>query len=185
MNWTTFTPNAYKTLSEIYLPSKRKSIDTQLHCAMGLVTEYSELANGWYSSVVDDINMAEEIGDMYWYLGILCNELKLDMEEMDEAKYEKKTPGTFVYRIGIISGMILDFYKKYCYYDKELDMDKLKDCLKDMFQSISNFCKERKYDMGEIRNKNIAKLKERYPDKFDKEKAVKRNLKKERNILES
>jgi hypothetical protein len=39
-------------------------------------------------------------------------------------------------------------------------------------------------DWDDIREKNIAKLKARYPNKFDREDAVNRNLKKEREILE-
>ena len=43
---------------------------------------------------------------------------------------------------------------------------------------------ELKLDPNETMNKNIAKLKARYPEKFSKEKALNRDLEKEREILE-
>jgi NTP pyrophosphatase (non-canonical NTP hydrolase) len=39
-------------------------------------------------------------------------------------------------------------------------------------------------DWDEVRERNIAKLRARYPDKFDADKAINRDLKKEREILE-
>lgn len=51
-----------------------------LHAAIGLCTETGELLDPlkkhlFYGREVDEINLKEEIGDILWYLGILCDAL--------------------------------------------------------------------------------------------------------------
>lgn len=49
-----------------------------LHAIMGLTTEVGELTDIWkrrifYGREIDLVNAREEIGDMLWYLAILCD----------------------------------------------------------------------------------------------------------------
>ena len=49
-----------------------------LHAILGLTTEVGELADIWkrrifYGRAIDPVNAREEIGDVLWYLAILCD----------------------------------------------------------------------------------------------------------------
>jgi NTP pyrophosphatase (non-canonical NTP hydrolase) len=73
------------------------------HAAMGLVTEAGEVMDALkktkiYGKPFDPINMKEEIGDVFWYLAIMCDELGISFEEVWEkniAKLAKRYPEKF------------------------------------------------------------------------------------------
>lgn len=71
-------------------------IETQrlLHGAMGVVTESGELMDAlkkhiYYGAELDKTNVKEEIGDLLWYVGILCDTLGLTFEEVFETNIAK------------------------------------------------------------------------------------------------
>ena len=49
---------------------------------------------------------------------------------------------------------------------------------------ISNFCNLNNWDLREILSTNIQKLKIRFPEKFEENQAINRNLEQERKTLE-
>ena len=71
-------------------------IETQrlLHGAIGVVTESGELMDAlkkhiYYGAELDKTNVKEEIGDLLWYVGILCDTLGLTFEEVFETNIAK------------------------------------------------------------------------------------------------
>lgn len=79
---------------------------------------------------------------------------------------------------------ILDMIKKHVYYGKKLDLINLKEELGD-----SNWYQSLLVDLlgvswEEIWDTNIEKLRSRYGDEFSSEKAIYRDLDRERDILE-
>ena len=66
-----------------------------------------------------------------------------------------------------------------------VDFVNLAEELGDIFWYAALIAKEAGLTFEEIQAKNIAKLKARYPEKFDSDLAENRDLEKERNILES
>jgi NTP pyrophosphatase (non-canonical NTP hydrolase) len=82
------------------------------------------------------------------------------------------------------SGELLDAYKKHFAYGKDLDVVNVGEEIADIMWYISNLCRIKNIDIEEIMQRNIEKLKARYPEKFTQEKALSRNLDAERNILE-
>jgi len=79
---------------------------------------------------------------------------------------------------------LLDAYKKHFAYGKELDVVNVGEEIADIMWYISNLCRIKGINLEEMLQRNIDKLKARYPDKFSQEKALNRNLDKERDILE-
>lgn len=79
---------------------------------------------------------------------------------------------------------IADAYKKHMAYGKKLDLVNVKEEVGDAMWYIANLCNLHGWDLREIMATNIAKLVARYPEKFDRDKAVNRDLDRERNILE-
>jgi NTP pyrophosphatase (non-canonical NTP hydrolase) len=89
--------------------------------------------------------------------------------------------------IGIASeaGELLDALKKHIYYGKQIDSVNVKEELGDLFFYAALLCRHFGWTFEEIQQQNIAKLKARYPDKFTQDKALNRDLTKERKVLES
>ena len=82
------------------------------------------------------------------------------------------------------SAELLDAIKKHVYYGKQLDVVNLWEELGDMLWYIALICDEMNFNLGEIKQRNIEKLRARYPEKFSQACAISRNLEKERSILE-
>jgi len=89
--------------------------------------------------------------------------------------------------LGLITetGELADVFKKSLAYDKEIDWVNVKEEIGDLMWYIAGLCDINNFDLEDILKTNINKLKTRYPDRFDKVRAVKRNLEKERETLES
>ena len=75
------------------------------------------------------------------------------------------------------SGELLDNLKKSFFYNKQIDIINFKEELGDIMWYISNACRLLNFDFEkDVLQKNIDKLYKRYPEKFDREKALKRDL---------
>lgn len=65
------------------------------HAAFGLQTEIGEYIDGnlkrpiFYNKQPDKVNAAEEIGDMLWYIAILCDVHGITIEQCMEANIKK------------------------------------------------------------------------------------------------
>ena len=74
-----------------------------LHGAIGICTEAGELQDAlkrhfFYGKALDPVNVKEELGDLMWYINIVCSELNITLEQVMEAniaKLEKRYEGGF------------------------------------------------------------------------------------------
>lgn len=82
------------------------------------------------------------------------------------------------------AGEFLDALKKHIFYGKELDRVNLKEEIGDMFWYLAIACDELGVDFEPLMETNIKKLKARYGEKFTEAAAEKRDLAREREILE-
>ena len=91
-----YTELVYRTLS-------LKDDDNIGHSIIGLSTEAGELLDAYkkhkfYGRELDVQNLKEEIGDLFWYLAVLCNEIgySFDKAKIDNiCKLEKRYPEGF------------------------------------------------------------------------------------------
>lgn len=65
-----------------------------LHASLGMVTESAEFADAikktiFYGKQTDIVNLKEELGDIFWYVAIACNQLNISFEEIWEANIAK------------------------------------------------------------------------------------------------
>lgn len=92
-----YTEMALRTLSQ-------KDTDVVGHMIIGLSTESNELLDNYkkhrfYGRDLDIRNIKEEIGDLYWYLALLCRQIgySLDQAKVDNIeKLAKRYPDEFV-----------------------------------------------------------------------------------------
>ena len=73
------------------------------------------------------------------------------------------------------SGECIDIVKKAEFQGHNLDTDKFIDELGDVLWYIAEICTALNVDMSEVAEKNIEKLKQRYPDGFEEERSINRN----------
>lgn len=166
---------------------KDSEIDS-LHGAIGVATELEEFA-----AAKDIVNMSEELADMMWYVSILARryELKLDYPSsltpsysMDVALDVKVT--SFVYNMTLLSSKLLDIYKKHMFYGREIIDSLVIQNVLDMHSHIYAMCTYGlKLDFEAVLENNINKLKVRFPQCFDANLALNRNLEAERKELEN
>lgn len=81
-------------------------------------------------------------------------------------------------------GELLDAVKKHIFYGKDLDIVNIKEEIGDALYYIAVICDVCDFDFYDVCQINIDKLKARYGDRFSSEKALNRDLDKEREILE-
>jgi hypothetical protein len=181
MTWKNYLELSEKTLSQEFFVTKRDEL--LLHAVMGIITELEELSE-WNG---DDVNQKEEVADVLWYMAILDRELGLNLNIDCEGT---DITGSFlneaiIYDCYKQSSLLLDFLKKKLYYNKEINIDEFSSITHKLHDKIKFFSKMNEINLPDILNTNITKLKARYGDKFSSEKAINRDLKTERNILES
>lgn len=69
-----------------------------LHGIVGICTESTELLEALFKPKLDKVNLKEELGDVLWYVAILCKVLDCSFEqlmEMNIAKLRKRFPERF------------------------------------------------------------------------------------------
>jgi NTP pyrophosphatase (non-canonical NTP hydrolase) len=82
------------------------------------------------------------------------------------------------------SGELLDALKKHLFYRKPLDTTNLKEEMGDLFWYLAILADALGTTFEAEMERNIAKLKARYPRKFTSENAINRDLATERKVLE-
>lgn len=150
------------------------------HMVIGIHSEHNELMDAYDNNDINNIN--EERADIWWYLVNYCtfrgykldnifNLLAKDMEEGVEYKVEEYW-----------SSKLQDLVKKYIAYNKPIDVDKEIEILTRLVESLK-FAFDSREELEDVLEKNINKLKIRFPEGFTEEKALNRNLEAEKETL--
>lgn len=163
-----------------------------MHGAIGLASELAEVVEMQQIGTIDEVNLKEEMGDIYWYMGIMVDELGLDPDEVYSAKPQDLTHysardmmlSSATDDLAISIGTAIDLLKKSLIYGKELDVNKLKQNLMDIGSHTQFMLNLYGFTSEQARERNIEKLRARYGDKFTEAAALERNLAVERKILE-
>lgn len=149
------------------------------HMVLGMCSEIPELKDAYDNN--DPVNIGEEIADIYWYV---ANYETLRDYKSDD--YERNTSGELgIQKLSYDIGLLQDLVKKNIAYGKEIDEVEEKRILASLKDTLYNTFISNKLNQSEYLQKNIDKLKARFPEKFTKEKALNRDFYAERKILES
>ena len=65
------------------------------------------------------------------------------------------------------SGETLDMIKKWVFHEKELDKEHLKKEIGDVMWYVAMICESAGFDLDDVLQTNVDKLKARYPEGFD------------------
>ena len=166
-----------------------------LHGAIGLSSELAEAQEMVEKPSIDAVNLKEEMGDLFWYMGIIIDELKFNPEEIF---VNLETGALVTYTTqdqrailqhninGMVksAGVLIDFLKKSVMYGKDLNVDGVKGKLQELDYYINQALRHYGQTSQASRERNIEKLRARYGEKFTEAAANERNLAVEREILE-
>jgi NTP pyrophosphatase (non-canonical NTP hydrolase) len=193
MKWNEYLPLAEKTLSTQFNCTE-ESNQKLLHSCIGSLTEIQEILENYENGLlITDSNkqgsVAEESADIFWYLSILFRELNIQIIEKEEHsfildKFNVTRPFDLLLEFIKENLKLLDILKKKIYYNKDMNIEVVKKLSINMFYLLNYYCEKNNTNVSDILDKNIAKLKSRYGDKFSSERAINRDLETERTILE-
>jgi len=166
-----------------------------LHGDIGLSSELEEIQEMAERPTIDAINLKEECGDLYWYMGVITDELQFNPDEIFKhnetgaiVAYSALEQRQFLQHNvhGMVKcvGKISDFIKKGVIYGKELNETGIKEKLQELDYYINQALRYYGQTSQGARERNIEKLSARYGDKFTEAAANERNLAVEREILE-
>ena len=160
------TITEYQELAKRTCPSLENIEDDKLHMRLGIFTECGELLdifkkNLAYKKPIDLVNLGEEIADIAWYL---VNEATLHNITLRDINSKK-----LLDEIGSIEVLTLTKLTSIIHFFEFYD-------IKFKLEFLVTICLKYGLDFEECLYKNIEKLKVRYPDKFDTEKALNRDL---------
>src|SRR5690606_12559489 len=88
------------------------------------------------------------------------------------------------YGLATEAGELLDQLKKHKFYGKPLDFVNLEEEAGDVAWYLALVCNALGVDMQAIMDRNIQKLRTRFPEKFSADGAINRDLDAERKVLE-
>ena len=185
MNQKEYNRLSEKTLSNNFYVTEQKQKNL-LHAVMGLLTESVELIDNYDGTKpYDSVNVFEELGDLAWYLAIIQREFEFEydfysMNDLMVFKTKQDAALSLIKRCNAL----LDYHKKLVFYGKALDGGKYLQMALAVAQNFLYFVKSENFNLGDINERNIAKLKARYGEKFNEEGALSRDLEKERTVLE-
>ena len=157
-----------------------------LHGLIGMCTESGEVLdalkrNLYYAKELDTVNLLEEVGDLCWYMAIIIDVLDLDFEKhVEDSKIyndelESRSLLSIAAELNAVCGGNL----------VTMTTQGQPHLIQPLFFLVDELIIELDGKWEEICEKNIAKLKARYGEKFDAHKAINRDTDAKREILEA
>lgn len=164
--------NEYQKLAMRTKSKNFTNKELMINAALGLAGEITE-----YALEKNDIN--KELGDIQWYIALMCEVCELDFEDILEIARTKEIDISInkygenhkKFLLTLNSGVICDYVKKIYFQGHELDKYKIAGILVIIQKIILDICDD---DLEEIWKLNIDKLKKRYPDGFKVQDSVNR-----------
>lgn len=168
-----------------------------LHCLVGVKSEHYELVN---AIVKNDVpNIGEEITDKAWYATNFCNVRNItpsvDLQSLDSSYFMSLPDAARQQRIISASNQLnlalselQDYDKKEWAYRKpatEAIHARRIELINIVLNRLNDLYALNDLDAEKCMEQNINKLKARFPDKFDMDKANNRDLETERKTLEN
>ncbi len=91
-----YIQNAIRTEAPINASVESRAFQAMrlLHVTLGLAGEAGEFADQikkhvFYGTPLDVVNLEEELGDLFWYAAIACDELGVDFNKIQERNIAK------------------------------------------------------------------------------------------------
>lgn len=206
MNLKDYTPLAMRTESKNYMRLFRP-LDVRLnHAALGIASETAKLLD-WLAAnhaaqqsegaaVVDRANLLEELGDILWYAALGSDAIGIELADLVEVGRQQDfnlpwpggslldTAQAAIRWLNRAAGELADFVKRTIFYGQQIDPAKAGSSLAYVLTAVRHLAEAAGSSIEEVAAINIAKLRRRYPNTFNSNDAVNRDLAAERSVLE-
>ncbi len=154
-----------------------------LHSGLGMMTEIAELQEALEKR--DWVNVGEEVGDVLWYWAVAMHACKFDRMQF------RALPTSYMLaeaRTGrpLIAAICAwgDLVRKDAIHSKGMKPEDALAALFDVFDEACTLCEAVNISPMLVMRRNIAKLRVRFPDKYDGVRFDQRDLESERAVLE-
>jgi NTP pyrophosphatase (non-canonical NTP hydrolase) len=186
-----YIENAVRTESVVENLNQDTWNSRVIHGLFGLITETGELYDAYKRHVfyvkedgtrkpLDLVNVKEEVGDLMWYMAILCDVYGQDFEKavnLYRKPFQEPSEASFLRSLSAFHNKVSSLEGAYLFYQKHPGLGELFDGL-----AVLISCLDTSWE--ELAKINIEKLRARFPEKYAEDKAYNRDLDKERDILE-
>lgn len=178
-----------KYLTESARTVSDQDLDLFTHACMGVATEAIEM----YVSI-DEKNLKEEIGDVMWYVAMLCRKAENVTPIAEDCKktveyalmpsvrksQQEVSKESFIHA----AGEMLNEAKRVKFYKATFRSTEFIKNLLLVVTKLVQVCRFGGWSMEKIMEDNIIKLRKRYPEKFSTENAENRNMEEELRHIE-
>ena len=164
------------------LPDLKASELNIAHMIYGLNSEFDEILNA-----VDNANLNEEAGDLLWYASNYCNIKNIDIWRVfsfSKDYYRVLPNDDYIIQLQVEISKLTDIEKKVLAYKRETSYETFLNAITSVYERLNDCYVYYNMDPLDSMQKNIDKLRKRYPDKFSAYHANNRDLVGEREILE-
>lgn len=150
------------------------------HMIYGMNSEFNEIMDA-----KDSVNLSEEYTDILWYLSNYCNFTGIDMTRFTfSASKPYHTRGNYFLHLVSEISKLTNLEKRELAYKKMVNPTERLDVVSSIFIALNDCFCVAGLNPHDAMEKNINKLKARYPEKFTEELALNRDLQTERKVLE-
>jgi len=133
-----------------------------VHSLCGMVSDFAELAEPETRQ-----NFKEEIGDMFWYLAQAANAMGWRLQDrVVTPSYVVSYTESMTFISNGIS-MFAEWIEHVYYYNKLVGFDSLNKALMDIYSGLAGLCRLAGFEVEDVLQVNIQKLRVRFPGKFN------------------
>lgn len=149
-------------------------------CAIGLAGEAGEIAEAFYAKPTTPADRAsritKECGDYLWYIAGICTTLSLDFASVIESgrpveRFPERDP---VEALQMATSRVAEAVKKGVFHRHGAERKAFSNQLGTCFYYLTESARQFAISIPDVMEKNIAKLRERYPNGFTSEDSQKR-----------
>lgn len=167
------------------LPDLGWPLQNSIHMSLGMYTEIAEVIEILTTEPYNPYKLLDEIGDVLWYVSNYSNIYNFDLIQNTE---DIIIPGflenkSMIDCILILSAKLADCDKKEFAYGKIRPDDYKSIHIQFLFNCIHMFCIQHQLRIEDVMEKNIEKLRVRFPEKFSGDQAINKDESKEAEVF--
>lgn len=120
--------------------------------------------------------LPKEIGDCFWYAAAICTKIDVDFESLflNQTLGVKGTKASMPMRLAGAMGAIVEHIKKGVFHQHGVNTLALSLLVRDYVFALVDLCYWHGFEVADVWNENIEKLKRRYPAGFNSKDSINR-----------
>ena len=150
--------------------------ENMYYACMGLIEKTGEVVaelrkplfkGNFHEKTLDIEEIKSELGDLMWYISLICKNANIDMDQLKIYKIDDDTQISkrekiiqIAINMGQIAGQIVDEYLKL--YNENNTKEELTEKINKQYENICELAKKLDITIDEILNENIKKINARY-----------------------